>query len=335
MRIKLSLILFFALSPKAFGERLYGHFDPPKFKAQRIGLKYEMDYFDASGNFLENGDKESLASTNSFSAYNFHFQTDYDLSSKGSLTFGFQVGASSSEDIEFGRDNSTLKGIFFGGAYKLKVIKGWASVLDARYYLTQAKNSRTRNKVSVGDGVNWLGGGLWLGRRVHKKAILWMYGGVKLRSGGLSDLFLYSIRPQIKLNKKFRLGFGVEGFLSFSDDKFTSDPAPRLEVTSGFNGNSLRYYSVNPAYHEVQGWVGYRYKPYSVVRLGFANPVLGENTATGLRAFLTLETSMGWNGGGLSFSFKPIKKKKYRSRKKKKSIFYKKKTKKKSPFRVK
>lgn len=333
---KITTILFLTMPFSANAERLYGHFEPSKFKAQRIGLKYEMDYFNTSGNFaLGSNEKVSLQNDNSFETLNFHLQADYDVSSKLSYTFGLRFGSSSSRSSGVNRSNTAVKGIFLGGAYKLRLIKGWASVADIRYYLAQERNSLSSDIVSIGDGVNWFAGGLWLGKRLGKQSALWNYFGLKLRGGGLSDLFLYSVRPFYK-SGKFKFGGGLEGFISVTDDDNTDNPTPRLLVSSQLNGNSFRYFSVNPSYHELQGFISYKFKSFTELKVGLGMPILGESTADGLRAFLTFEKSLGWNGRSLDFDFTSMKKRKRRNKTRVSTPFSgkKRKAKKKSPFSV-
>lgn len=316
IKILIVLIIAFPCAAMAVDTR-FGHFEPSRFKDNRIGLKYEMEYFAASGNFLEQGN-EDLPNGFDFQSYDFFLQAEYDFKNNWSAALGMTIGVAESRDAQFTRNNSAIKNIQASLSRKIKIWPRVVTIADGTLSLALEKNDPNEDKVAVGDGANWLGGGMWFGKGFPHKWILWGYLGLQIRGEGLSGLVVYSLRPRWRY-RNWRLGGGFEGHISILEDDLTNDPTDRFVVTSLYNASSLRYFALNPDFHEFQLWVGRRFIPYTEVKLGVGIPLAGENSAFGDRVFINFETSLGRKNGKWQFPYQAKKRRRLKKRKKSKA----------------
>lgn len=112
--------------------------------------------------------------------------------------------------------------------------------------------------------------------------------GFTYRDEGRSALIPFAAGAEWKM-KTVKIGAELRGYQSVIDDQYTNDQDKRFQIAPK-NGNSLKFYSVNPSLLETNFWVRSNNKSDLGWRVGGGTTMTGANTAAGWNIF-----------GGVSF----------------------------------
>ncbi len=268
------------------------------------------DTFETEKNFTESLKDEDILG-DSYKAQNLYFGFEYDFSHYNSFYFGLLTARSESLINSTDGENSGVKGLEFGGVYKIVESKeGLGLIFDYRYFHNLDKNDFSDTDPALGDSLSWLKLGFWAKYTNSEVVNIWGYLGVKHPFQELSTNLLYQAKIELKFSS-LRLGGGFDGQVPIiSEDENDAVAVDRRLYIDRANAGSFYYLGVNSQFIDVMGWVGAEFAPFSVFKLGFASPFAGSQTALGLRVFVQLETSFSLTNKGLSFTFPKNRKRK-------------------------
>jgi len=283
-------------------ERTYTQLQPPRLKPGRLAFMMYGDTFETEKNFTESLKEEDILG-DSYKAQNLYFGFEYDFSHYNSFYFGVLSGRSESSISSTNGENSGIKGLEFGGAYKIAESKeGLGLIFDYRYFQNLDENDFSGTDPALGDSTSWLKLGFWAKYTNAEVVSVWGYLGLKHPFQELSTNLLYQAKIELKFSS-LRLGGGFEGQVPVvSEDEGDAVVDRRLYIDRA-NAGSFHYLGVNSQFVDVMGWVGAKFAPFTVFKLGFASPFAGSQTALGVRVFAQLETSFSLTNRGLRFPF--------------------------------
>lgn len=304
----LSFISSLFVVHNAYAERTYGQIEPPRFKVGRFAVKYEMDRFQARGNFSKEGGGADLVGD--FEAYNAYLGAENDLSLKWSASAGVLLGLSRSKVGSDSRRNTDIKGLQFGVNRVLttpgdQADKMFNLIGDLKFFLSFHENSFGSDDVSIGDGTSWLQAGVWAGTDSFEHFRLWLYGGVNWPFRSYAKNFVFVVRPEFKLWGG-RLGVGIEGQTPIIKDSDEDEPTERLRLIDEYNAGSFYYQAINPQFVALNTWFGFEPAPLTEVKIGFGEALSGRSAAQGIRIFATLEVSFSVTRTGYEFPYVKI-----------------------------
>lgn len=280
-----------------------GHRDVPLFKPQRLGFNLEFQSFKSRANYASTGLLHDLFEGNEFLTFDLLLNITYDFSDVWAFTAGVELAYGESFDQNYRRSTRRVRGINLGVYRLLQITPSLFLIPDAHYFLNTTKNSVADDDVSIGDGAPWGQVGVWFVHEFPSVFLYKLYAGFRSRGEGYSNLLVYRIGPEVKL-ERFGLGVSFTGFKTITNDTSSENAlSERQQVITLYNAGSLRYNSENPYTEEVSVWLSYEFETLSFVKLG-VHQVLGiENTADGFGFLLELQTSFRVDDGGLSFPY--------------------------------
>jgi hypothetical protein len=142
------------------------------------------------------------------------------------------------------------------------------------------KNETTTDNAAIGEGATELAARLIA--QVNSGRMRYAgWGGYAYRDQGRSALIPYGIAADIRLSYWY-FGADLKGYSSTSYDKDTDSDSARISWAKRANGNSLKYFSVNPSLLETNIWAGVQSTQQLGFKFGFGTTLNGTNSAAGM-----------------------------------------------------
>lgn len=285
--MKLSgILLFLLLSLQAFAE--FPLLDEPgrKFKQDLWDIQTQLSYFQATANYTKGGGSfADLPSGSSYRLINLDFGLRYGFSKQWGAFALSQISSAESKNGADTRANSGLTQIV-GGADYLFFAKGATELFsDISLTVPFKKVSVQSDEVLNSEGAMELSARL-VARQRWRSLEFFAFSGFTYRDEGRSGLVPYGFGSEWSLSS---LGLGAElrGYETVVSDQSSNDSVQRQSVAAK-NGNSLKFFSVDPSLLETNFWIRSKSKSDLSWKAGGGITLTGASSGAGWNLFLGL-----------------------------------------------
>ncbi len=262
----------------------------PFLSQARWKLVSSLDYEKSDGNYNSSGEPQRLPNGGSFTSSVFDNQLVYDPGED--MAYFTNVGVAYSESIGLGdaRTNSNLTYVKLGSDFYLDRSSTESGFRGTFKIPTQRVSSQT-DAVLLDEGDMSVRGDFFY--RAPFSSFVWnSLVGIEYRDEGRAGLFHYQL-GLCNNSKVFQLGADLIGFLTASEDQYTSTPSKRQEITRRVDGGSQKYYAVNPDQLRAKFWTKYWLDMNLKAGAAIVTDVMGKNSSAGLGFLATLEFEFG------------------------------------------
>lgn len=244
------------------------------------------DYYNTNANFGSSNSSSynKISSGNSFYIYEFRPRIRYNPSKTFSTYFGAGGANISSQTGTNLRTNSNFTDVYAGSDISWNG-KVWRMITELEGSFNLQPTDVATKEALLSDGAHYLKIDQYL-FRPFKFANPYAHFGLKYRTQGLSQLYLYGFGFEKPFAQQFLVGVGIEGEGSFVSDSQT--PSYRETVTNNVNGGSHYFNAYNPAYTQIKAWVGWMPETAWQVKFGYGQEFQGANTSYGQLFYLSL-----------------------------------------------
>lgn len=269
-----------------------------KFQPGFWDIQTQLNYFEANANYdKDGGSYSSLPSGYAYRLITVDFGAHYGLSRRMGTFVGAQVAQAESKDPVDTRTNSSISKAFVGFDYVLLQNETYDVFPEVALTLPTERVDTAKDEVLNGERA------IELLTQITARARWGMLDpfasvGLNYRDEGRSSLLPYALGAEMKF-KALRFGGELRGYQTIIKDQYSDNQEERIQVAPK-NGNSLKFYSVDPSLLEANVWLRSNNKSDLGWKIGGGSTMTGANTAAGWNAFFGV--SFGIEGSGAPVS---------------------------------
>lgn len=243
------------------------------------------NYHTATANYTKSGGSYvDLLPGYSYSLAQFDFLTRWVVLPKMGVYASTQFAYAESKDVRDTRRNASFSEAAFGIDYQILASKLWDLYLDFSismpFQRVDAKSDDVLNHEGSMNMRPSLGFRYWL-----NNTTLYANTGFIYRDENRSGLIDYAFGAEMNPHN-WILGAEVSGFSSLIKD--SRNNAFERDIIFAKNGNSLKFYSSDPAILLVKGWIGHSVGKDWQFKVGLSNTITGESYAAGISYFANI-----------------------------------------------
>lgn len=246
------------------------------------------NYLATTSNFTSNsGEYVDLPNSYSYKLFQWDFGFRWVVIPKAAISLSGQFAAAESQDYLDTRRNSNLTEINLGADYELLARKNWDLLAEVVLSNPVQRVKPTSDEVMIHEGSMNLGFNLG-GRYFNKSSTLYAKTGFTYRDENRSSLLTYLAGSAFHFGT-WSFAAEIEGFNSMISDQ-RNNTSQRNQVIAR-NGNSLKFYSTDPALLSLNGWIQKDLTADFSTRMGLSQSLNGSAYAAGTNIFIDLTWS--------------------------------------------
>lgn len=253
-------------------------------------FQFQTNYYQAYANYSPAGNVyNELPSGASYNLLQIDFGARWVPVSKWGIYTTSQVANAESQSEGQTRTNSSLTHMVIGTDYQLVTKKTVTLTPDFSVLVPFSRVDATADEVLNHEGAVEVTGRL-IGKLHFGRVRPFAFAGFTYRDEDRSSLLPYGVGTEIQFSK-WSIGAELRGFHTVIKDKYTDD-ANKREIVATKNGQSLRFFSVDPSLLESNAWIRSQIGNSWEFKLGGGASLTGASISAGWTVF-----------GALSYSF--------------------------------
>lgn len=253
------------------------------FRESEWEFSAKGDYDQVTANYSRAGNQfERLPSGYSYSLITADFGIRHVLTPNWAFSSKLEIGAASSENPVSNRTNTGISDVWLGAEYNFFSSSSFDLIPEFLFAFPVQQVDPAQDKVLIGEGAMQFHGIL---NAQMKWGLIqpFLALGFNYRSEGRSALLTFRGGAEMDLNGFF-IGGEALGYQSVLDDTYLNNPS-RRERLAIYNGNALKFYTVNPSILESQFWARWDRNTAWAFKAGGGLTLAGSATAAGWNAF--------------------------------------------------
>lgn len=285
----LGIVLFlFQLSAEA---KIYG---PKRYDSIGLLTFVSTEFYTTNENFDSNSKATGLGSGNSYFLMDIPFGIRYGITPTWSFEAELKASYAQSKSNDFftggERTNSEIHEARFSTDTIIET-KGFDLIPEFEIVFPFDDIAANTDSVMIGEGVQTMTGKLNLQTEFGQNDFF-SYLGYQIRESGRSHLVPWSIGIG-RNNEGSLLGARIFGFQSMTDDKDKKSTFSRQAVNNRVNGNSLKFYSVNPSVVSLEGFWFFKLQQQWQMQINIGMDLAGQSYSKGMFGGINLIIDWG------------------------------------------